>query len=359
MHTQSGRWPPEALSDGAMGVTWGWGMQTCAGGAFPVELPVALKARAPSMPAWPSIRAGGPGSFLTYYAGGPVKSFFLGKGLSIPRQRSSTCATAVLESIAMGKSRGKKKKEPEYVPEDINAEEDAAALLLLLSEEGEDTEKEATSAPVETAVVAVVEAKEGKPQKSKGQKKREAKAKEEAAMIKAMEDEMAAAKVAKEAKAAQEPRNSHRTGTRSNNSSRGERSMESAGIVLYVEQTRRVLLLKNRKGHWDYPKGAVMAGESHIATAIREFSEETGLPRDMVSSISDPAEFEFSYNVRGRVKRVALYLAKVAEQPENYTLKCDSREIVGFEFVPVSALVSHMQWDEDKQLARDICSRLS
>jgi len=257
----------------------------------------------------------------------------------------------------MGKSRGTKKKEPEYVPEEIDADEDAAALLLLLSEEGEDTAGEAASAPVETAVVVVVvEAKEAKPQKSKSQKKREAKAKEEAAMMKAMEDEMKAAKVAKEAKAAQDTRNTHRTGTRS---SRGERSMESAGIVLYVEQTRRVLLLKNRKGHWDYPKGAVTAGESHITTAIREFSEETGLTRDMVSSISNPAEFEYTYDVRGRIKRVTLYLATVAEQPENHTLKCDSREIVGFEFVPVSALVSHMQWDEDKQLARDICSRLS
>ena len=78
-----------------------------------------------------------------------------------------------------------------------------------------------------------------------------------------------------------------------------------------------------------------------------------------ILSLSEPADFEYSYDIGKRQKRVFLYLSRVPEVPDAHEVRCDPREIVGYEFVPVGLLQSYMKWDEDKQLARDIFTRLS
>jgi len=55
----------------------------------------------------------------------------------------------------------------------------------------------------------------------------------------------------------------------------------SSGAVLYRLSGRepRFLLIKNSKGHWDFPKGHIEAGESRLAACRREVREETGISR--------------------------------------------------------------------------------
>lgn len=48
-------------------------------------------------------------------------------------------------------------------------------------------------------------------------------------------------------------------------------------------------------------QGLVENGEQHTVAAKREFEEETGLTCD---ALHEPADFEYAYDVRGRIKRV-------------------------------------------------------
>jgi 8-oxo-dGTP pyrophosphatase MutT (NUDIX family) len=60
-------------------------------------------------------------------------------------------------------------------------------------------------------------------------------------------------------------------------------SHRSAGIVLFrTEGERAFLLLRSavtRRPVWEFPKGAIEAGESAREAAVRELEEETGLAR--------------------------------------------------------------------------------
>lgn len=84
----------------------------------------------------------------------------------------------------------------------------------------------------------------------------------------------------------------------------------SAGIILIKDG--RLLVLKNRKGHLDFPKGHVEEGESVIEAALREFREETGLNTDKIEIIPN-LKYTLEYPVleKGKIeqKRVYLFLA--------------------------------------------------
>lgn len=67
----------------------------------------------------------------------------------------------------------------------------------------------------------------------------------------------------------------------------------SAGIVVYRKRNDSVeyLLLRNTKGHWDFPKGEIEKGEDKITAALRELEEEAGI----TASIKEGFEHSFSY----------------------------------------------------------------
>ena len=50
---------------------------------------------------------------------------------------------------------------------------------------------------------------------------------------------------------------------------------KSCGCIIINKN--KVLLIKQTKGHWGFPKGHVEKDETEIETAIREVKEETGL----------------------------------------------------------------------------------
>lgn len=99
----------------------------------------------------------------------------------------------------------------------------------------------------------------------------------------------------------------------------------SFGVVpmRYRDGQREFLMVLHNKGHWAFPKGHAEKGETHIETARREFSEETGLALAKVHdehSFVEHYEFEKPDGTAVR-KTVTYYLADVADgevevQPE-------------------------------------------
>jgi 8-oxo-dGTP diphosphatase len=70
---------------------------------------------------------------------------------------------------------------------------------------------------------------------------------------------------------------------------RDDEETRDSGFVLIcsgylVEQGRVLLVHHNRFGKWVPPGGHIEPGETFAATAVREFTEETGLPVETVSS---------------------------------------------------------------------------
>ena len=61
------------------------------------------------------------------------------------------------------------------------------------------------------------------------------------------------------------------------------KEVSAGGIVFKKEgHTWRVLMVKNRKGSWTFPKGRVEEGETLEETALREVEEETGVRASVI-----------------------------------------------------------------------------
>jgi 8-oxo-dGTP pyrophosphatase MutT (NUDIX family) len=55
----------------------------------------------------------------------------------------------------------------------------------------------------------------------------------------------------------------------------------TAGAVIFrpAPEGPRFLLIRNAKGHWDFPKGHIEPGETRVKAARREVREESGISR--------------------------------------------------------------------------------
>jgi len=69
------------------------------------------------------------------------------------------------------------------------------------------------------------------------------------------------------------------------------------GVVYRIESGRIQILLIFRRGYWDIPKGKREDGESLAMCAVREVSEEVGIPFPMI--VSDLGSTTHSYSLEG------------------------------------------------------------
>lgn len=87
---------------------------------------------------------------------------------------------------------------------------------------------------------------------------------------------------------------------------------KSAGFILFKDSgERKYFLLKHGMDYWNFPKGKLEAGESHMDAAKRELSEETGITNIQVIDGFENT-FGYSFYVKeGLIKKVVkMFLAK-------------------------------------------------
>jgi 8-oxo-dGTP pyrophosphatase MutT (NUDIX family) len=83
----------------------------------------------------------------------------------------------------------------------------------------------------------------------------------------------------------------------------------SAGAVVYRDtgKGRRYLLLRNVKGHWDFPKGKVEPGEKRDETIRRETAEECGIV-DLIFHPIFLKRCRWSYSEKGTfIRKTAVF----------------------------------------------------
>ncbi|MEM3585530.1 MAG: bis(5'-nucleosyl)-tetraphosphatase [Candidatus Woesearchaeota archaeon] len=102
---------------------------------------------------------------------------------------------------------------------------------------------------------------------------------------------------------------------------------KSCGAVVFYREgnSRLYLILKHRKGHFDFPKGHVEAGESEEQTALREILEETGLRVTLLNGFRKTISYKYIKNNQASQKEVVFFLAeahskdvKISEEHEQF-----------------------------------------
>jgi bis(5'-nucleosidyl)-tetraphosphatase len=98
----------------------------------------------------------------------------------------------------------------------------------------------------------------------------------------------------------------------------------SAGFIVFNPNTKRFLLIRSAKGHWDFPKGHVEKGENILEAALRETKEEAGITPTPVSDFLERIEYEVWEEGKRQKKQVYFFLGTV--ENENVKLSFEHSE---------------------------------
>jgi len=130
----------------------------------------------------------------------------------------------------------------------------------------------------------------------------------------------------------------------------------SAGVIVFRgEAPRSYLLMRSamtRRPVWEFPKGALEAGESEIEAAARELLEETGLAEGDYTMLDGFQEEERYYFTRGAGpelclirKRVDYFLAEWQRGDVQV-----SREASRYEWVTAEAAMRMIRFPEKRRV---------
>jgi|SRR5579875_512577 len=111
----------------------------------------------------------------------------------------------------------------------------------------------------------------------------------------------------------------------------------SAGAVVYYEDSsgnreRLYLSLHYPAGHWDFPKGAVEAGETEEQAARREIMEETGLKiESFVPGFRKLIDYHYRRSEGLSHKQVVFFLCKAGSKSVKISFEHSGYEWLTFE----------------------------
>ena len=135
-----------------------------------------------------------------------------------------------------------------------------------------------------------------------------------------------------------------------------EKEFSSGGIVVRNEgDFFVVLLIKDRFGHWSWPKGHIDKGESTVNAAIREIREETGLKK--VTLVKKIGKTQYYHRLKGKLmfKTVFLYLFKTHQA----TFKIQKDEIDDARWFAPAEAIGKVKYKDAKMLLRKVLTSFS
>ena len=123
---------------------------------------------------------------------------------------------------------------------------------------------------------------------------------------------------------------------------------KSCGAVIFCQfpDGEKVLLLKHRVGHWDFPKGHVKVNETEVETALREVKEESGL-----SVVLDPNFREtINYSPKAKVSKDVIYFIGYCDDQQAKNLAPQPSEITSAQFVLLDEAENLMTFNSGKEI---------
>lgn len=87
-----------------------------------------------------------------------------------------------------------------------------------------------------------------------------------------------------------------------------EYETSAGGVIISINHDPKILLLKDKRGKWTFPKGLIEPGENREQTAMREISEEVGIKNLKLLKTLTPVEYFYRWEGVLRKKTVYYYL---------------------------------------------------
>ncbi len=124
---------------------------------------------------------------------------------------------------------------------------------------------------------------------------------------------------------------------------------QSAGGIIFYRTAKGeplFLLMINRKGYWEFPKGHLQQGETDLAAARREVNEETGLGQLKVLQ-GFRTRIKYKYRRLGRQadKEVVFFLMET--RPQGVVV---SDEHQGFVWLPYQEALSKLSYNNARRV---------
>ncbi len=120
----------------------------------------------------------------------------------------------------------------------------------------------------------------------------------------------------------------------------------SAGFIIFKD--KKILLLKSKKKHFDFPKGHVEPGEEIFQAAIRELKEETNIDMEDIKIIGGPDIISYKVIEQNEIKdkNVYYYYALLISNKE---IKL-SKEHEYYVWVPIDEAQKYVKFKEQLNL---------
>lgn len=120
---------------------------------------------------------------------------------------------------------------------------------------------------------------------------------------------------------------------------------KSCGCIII--ENRKVLLIKQIKGIWGFPKGHVEKDETELETAIREVKEETNIDVE----VQEDKRYTMNYKTdKGADKEVVLFLAKKI----GGEIKPQESEVSVIEWLDFDEAIKKISYENTKELFRKV-----
>jgi bis(5'-nucleosidyl)-tetraphosphatase len=124
---------------------------------------------------------------------------------------------------------------------------------------------------------------------------------------------------------------------------------QSAGGIIFYRTAGGeplFLLMINRKGYWEFPKGHLQQGESDLMAAKREVKEETGLSEiKVLRGFRTMIRYRYQRMGRQADKEVVFFLMET--RPQSVVI---SEEHQGFIWLPYGEALSKLSYNNARRV---------
>ena len=127
---------------------------------------------------------------------------------------------------------------------------------------------------------------------------------------------------------------------------------KSVGAVIFFKRGDRIeyLLLKQKRGHWEFPKGHIEKGERDVDTVLREIKEETGLCEvKLIPRFTKSIEYVYNKERERVYKQVTFYLAETTATEVKLSV-----EHLEFSWLPYEKALACVTHENARKVLREV-----